>query len=99
MAAADACTIGHRQCSNVKKRPVLPALVRIDHIPFVRNIRFVPDPFRAEVVIKEHAGNRNLCKRLSILVQTAKTIVAYFLRIEFAAVVALAAIVTNLISV
>jgi len=82
----------------MKVKAFLPGLVRVENVVLVREVRPISDlPLPAVIVLEIHAGNRNLGKRLLVAVQAQKTVVAYFVWIENAAVVALAAFVAGLI--
>jgi len=88
-----------RKCFTAKRRALLPALVRIQNIPFLKYFHTVPLFFGAEIVLEEYAGNRNLSVLARIGLQALKTIVTNLLRVELTAIVALSAVVAYLIRV
>jgi len=88
-----------RKCFAAKRWAFLPALVRIQNIPFLKYFRTVPLFFGTEIVLEEYAGNRNLSVLARIGLQALKTIVTNLLRVELTAIVALSAVVAYLIRV
>ncbi|MBA4347530.1 MAG: hypothetical protein C0413_01605 [Clostridiales bacterium] len=76
---------------------ILPVIKQIRHKPVIQIDILFLFPLWYKVIIKEHTGDRNLCKGLDPLIQATKTVVTNLIWVKFTAIVARSTIVTNLI--
>jgi len=88
----------HRQRLCLDDLFILPVVKQIRHKPVIQiDLLWLCFPLGHKVIVEEHAGDRNLRKRLYPLIQAAKTIVTNLIWIQFTTIVARSTIVTNLI--